>query len=561
MMTVLFFVLMGVLVPVSSLHAQLVAPSVDSGMTLTRVAKAGDTMTGPLVGTRIDLSNTLTASSITTTGQIGAATGFRSGSTAGATVGACGATQSLGSINVVGGLVTAGSCINVSTENATLPSLDGPNTWTGPNTFAALLTVSSPTLISSTLTVSGNAFSVGGSTLSVASGKVGIGVLAPAEMIDVYGNAVLQLINTNTSSASEGALVHLKSNDGSTNASGDRLATIIFGGNANNSVTNSASIDAFADGTWGASDAPTSLIFKTAPDGSATRAERMKIDNAGAVTVAGNSFSVGASTFVVKQGLIGMGTASPSNGQLVVRYDLASANTLLALENGITAGANQGSAIDFIGHTSLSRMGQIISAWNAAANTDAYMSFTTRGGGTNAERMRITSTGNVGIGTTGPSTKFQVSSGVITNDGTGYGVIIGTAILNGAVLNVVGKTADDYVVKFSSADGNRAFGIHQNGHLSFYGSVSTFGVCDNAGLTNDVDGAMQIVFTGANNSCAVVFGEAFDASPVCTLGAKVTTVGEQPTFSAKSATGFTLVPITGDWESGDEIDVICVASH
>ena len=44
------------------------------------------------------------------------------------------------------------------------------------------------TLANSTLTVSGNAFSVGGSTVVVASGKVGIGTAAPGSKLDVAGN-------------------------------------------------------------------------------------------------------------------------------------------------------------------------------------------------------------------------------------------------------------------------------------------------------------------------------------------------------------------------------------
>jgi hypothetical protein len=36
-----------------------------------------------------------------------------------------------------------------------------------------------------------------------------------------------------------------------------------------------------------------------------------------------------------------------------------------------------------------------------------------------SERMRITASGNVGIGTTAPLTKLHLSSGTFTNDGTG----------------------------------------------------------------------------------------------------------------------------------------------
>lgn len=95
----------------------------------------GDTRYVNVTGNESMAGNLLIGGTLGVTGLVTGTAGFKSGTTAGATVGACGATQSLGAINVIGGLVTAGTCVNISTENATLPSLDGPNTWTGANAF------------------------------------------------------------------------------------------------------------------------------------------------------------------------------------------------------------------------------------------------------------------------------------------------------------------------------------------------------------------------------------------------------------------------------------------
>jgi hypothetical protein len=153
-------------------------------------------------------------------------------------------------------------------------------------TIHSTWTVRAPLTMTGPLTLSGSSLTV--------TGANGIQLKA-----DVNS---LVMENTAASSASEGSIIYMRSNDGSTNATGDRLGLVIFGGNANNALTNSAAIEVYADGAWGASDAPAKIIFKTAPDGSATRAERMAIAASGAVTVTGDAFSVGATTFTVSGG-------------------------------------------------------------------------------------------------------------------------------------------------------------------------------------------------------------------------------------------------------------------
>jgi hypothetical protein len=71
-------------------------------------------------------------------------------------------------------------------------------------------------------------------------------------------------------------------------SSGDSLGTLTFGGYGG-AWANGASIEAFADGEWNTSgdttDAPARLVFSTAPDGSFTLAERVRITSGGDVGI------------------------------------------------------------------------------------------------------------------------------------------------------------------------------------------------------------------------------------------------------------------------------------
>jgi len=69
-------------------------------------------------------------------------------------------------------------------------------------------------------------------------------------------------------------------------ASGDALGNIIFAGANGTGYSDAAYIQAFVDGTPGASaDMPGRLVFSTSADGSATPTERMRIDSSGNLLV------------------------------------------------------------------------------------------------------------------------------------------------------------------------------------------------------------------------------------------------------------------------------------
>ena len=84
-----------------------------------------------------------------------------------------------GTMNASGGLCIAGNCKS---------DWNSAGVWSKTGVVVSPATPTDNVLVQSTLTVAGNAFSVAGSTLAVASGNLGIGIAAPTEMLHVFSN-------------------------------------------------------------------------------------------------------------------------------------------------------------------------------------------------------------------------------------------------------------------------------------------------------------------------------------------------------------------------------------
>ena len=101
--------------------------------------------------------------------------------------------------------------------------------------------------------------------------------------------------DTDTSSASNGAEVELRTDDGAAMANDHRLGIIKFTGaeDASNTITTGAQIEAFCEAAWSSSENGGRLVFSTT-DGNASTSEVLRLDSnklatfAGAVSVTGN---------------------------------------------------------------------------------------------------------------------------------------------------------------------------------------------------------------------------------------------------------------------------------
>ena len=147
-------------------------------------------------------------------------------------------------------------------------------------------------------------------------------------------------------------------------------------------------------------------------------------------------------------GNVGIGTTSPAN-KLDVNGGINTSgfSTFSNTSAGITAPvtinnafstptANFGVSLAF--DNGSVQTSNITSAWNGSASTDAYLSFSTLGSSSVTEKMRITSGGNVGIGTTSPGYKLDVAGSVNASAVLVNGVPVGTG--SGSVSNISAGT-------------------------------------------------------------------------------------------------------------------------
>ena len=227
------------------------------------------------------------------------------------------------------------------------------------------------------------------------SGNIGIGTSSPGAKLDVIGavrstggfssNSTTafqpQTIMSNSASdATGGYYIFYKGRAGSTTSlSGDTLGTLLwYGYDTGNTAVATSSIFTLQTAAAGVGSVPTALVFTNGGN-----TERMRIDSSGNV---------------------GIGTTSPVQ-RLHVRQDQN--GTTAALIQNRNGTGSPASALQFIsGAFDLSdnRYAMI----SSAGGSNTTLQFWTGEGAAPAERMRITSAGNVGIGTSSPAAKFQI---------------------------------------------------------------------------------------------------------------------------------------------------------
>jgi len=220
---------------------------------------------------------------------------------------------------------------------------------------------------------------------------------------------------------------------------GDTLGSIYFRGSSGSAFASAAQIQAYVDGTPGASgDMPGRLSFSTSADGSSSPTERMRIDSAGNFTFGSNTSFTMTMNAGATDPVLTFGSATVTLD--VADFYIRSADTIMYVQNYkdsaypgyvifeksrnatignhtiVTAGDQLGAILFRGSNGSAFVNGAAIRSYcetgvGTGNDMPSCLTFDTAADGTASlvERMRITSAGCVLIGTTAGTTKLNIA--------------------------------------------------------------------------------------------------------------------------------------------------------
>ena len=188
-------------------------------------------------------------------------------------------------------------------------------------------------------------------------------------------------------------------------ANGDSLGRIDWRGYNDDGTANNlgATIEALVSGDVDSTtDMPSDLVFKTSSDGSSSPSEKLRITSDGNVGIGTNDPSTLLEVSKSANPAVNIYSTSGNNSTATLRIKGARNSN----------GSSNVSQIIFENNASTYEMGKISAQMGSGASSDQHgeLIFSTSNSGTLAEQMRIDNNGNVGINTTNPSAKLQVTT-------------------------------------------------------------------------------------------------------------------------------------------------------
>jgi hypothetical protein len=207
-------------------------------------------------------------------------------------------------------------------------------------------------------------------------------------------------------------------------------------------------------------------------------------------------------------GNLGIGTSSPAQRLEVFGASNGAANTYIRVTANIASGYETG--LQFFRNG-----GSIVNAQIAATtevgNDFGRLTFSTANAGTLTERMRLDSSGNLGIGTTSPGSRLEVN-GTSNLGGTAAAARVGLGVFSAGVASISTSGANDLHVGTTNA--SAAFRVYTNnserlqvtgdgnysiGNAQFGGGVRVVGIINATTVptTNPTGGGILYVEAGA----------------------------------------------------------------
>jgi len=181
----------------------------------------------------------------------------------------------------------------------------------------------------------------------------------------------------------------------------------------------------------------------------------------------------GNSTFA---GNVGIGTDSPS-AKLEIRNDVAASTDLDPTAIKLYNNSDGGSAIEFSNGVSGNSKLSFGVESTGAGTDDTFLGFSTSANTTMSERMRITSAGNVGIGTTSPTYKLQVNGTSYINE-TLYvngntTIDANLDLTSGGRVKVSGGNTDQYYFEGSRNGVGVTYRLYDNANNIYHDSYTS----------------------------------------------------------------------------------------
>ena len=292
------------------------------------------------------------------------------------------------------------------------------------------------------------------------NGRLGIGTSTPSSLLHIHGDMA---------DGKQGILI---TRDDTSTADTNLLGAIGFDssdGNIPSKATEaSAGIAAYAAEDHGTGDKGGDLVFFTSPidqNDDTDALERMRIDSQGNVGIGTTSpaaqLHVGSTAYELSSGAYLTGSHQRT-AKMVIHADYANTDwdeqeIGLALHNEDPTNNNWSPHIAFTTHEDddgnpANANPVAVAAISATYNTRVangwakgdLVFFTNNAGSGNAERLRITGAGNVGIGTATPSTALQVS-----------GTVTATAFAGALTGNVTGNVSGSAATATTATNANQ----------------------------------------------------------------------------------------------------------